>query len=293
MNILIIGAKGQLGIDLMARVSQYGWHPIGADLPELDITQADSVQHLIDKSVPLIAVVNAAAYTAVDQAESDADIAFAVNRDGPRNLSIACARLGVPLIHVSTDYVFNGLQTTPYQPSDRIDPLGIYGQSKAAGEKAVREHCTQHVIVRTAWLFGLHGPNFVKTMLRLGNEREVLKVVDDQIGSPTYSGDLASALLKVCAHVTQHPDDWGTYHFCNAGALTWYAFACKIFDMVRPYSKLKVKTVTPIRADHYPTPAPRPNYSVLDCTSFESTYAVVRRPWQEALKEMILELYTK
>jgi dTDP-4-dehydrorhamnose reductase len=291
MNIVIIGAKGQLGIDLMARARHHGWHAVGADLPDCDITRPDTLEPVFEQAAPVAAVINAAAYTAVDRAESDADTAYAVNRDGPGYLAQWCSRLGVPLVHVSTDYVFGGLQTRPYQPSDPLGPLGVYGKSKAAGEAAVRNHCAQHVIVRTSWLFGLHGPNFVKTMLRLGKEQEVLRVVDDQIGSPTYAADLADALLTVAAHVVQHQSGWGTHHFCNAGALTWYAFTRKIFALARPYSHFKVNEVRAILAANYPTPAPRPYYSVLDCTSFENTFAGARRPWQEALKEMLAQLY--
>lgn len=291
MNLLIIGAKGQLGIDLMARAQQHGWHTTGVDLPECDITSQKSLEQIFEQAGSVAAVINAAAYTAVDQAESEAEAAYAVNRDGPENLAQLCRQKGVPLVHISTDYVFKGMQTRPYRPSDLIDPMGVYGQSKADGELAVRENCVQHVIVRTSWLFGLHGSNFVKTMLRLGKEREVVKVVDDQIGSPTYACDLADALIKVAAHVTQHQTGWGTHHFCNAGALTWYAFARKIMALARSHEHLRVKEVIPILAAHYPTPAPRPHYSVLDCSSLEQTFAVSRRPWESALQEMLTALY--
>lgn len=291
MRILIIGAKGQLGVDLMQRASHHHWQPTGVDLPECDITDEENLRQLFDQAAPVAAVINAAAYTAVDRSESDVDLAYAVNRDGPGKLAQLCHAHKIPLVHVSTDYVFDGLQTRPYLPSDPVHPMGVYGQSKAAGEAAVRENCAQHIIVRTSWLYGLYGPNFVKTMLRLGKEREELQVVDDQIGSPTYAGDLADALLRVATYATQKQNGWGTHHLCNVGAVTWYAFARKIFSYSRAYAKLKIKDVAPILTESYPTPAPRPPYSVLDCTSLEETFNITRRPWEAALKEMLAALH--
>lgn len=293
MRVLIVGAKGQLGLDLLGRASQFDMVPVGVDLPECDITHIHSIQKAMEQAGPLRAVINAAAYTAVDRAESDVDVAFAVNGDGPGYLAKRCREFGIPLVHISTDYVFGGLQTSPLLPSDPINPLGIYGQSKAAGETAVRKHCDQHVIVRTSWLYGLFGPNFVKTMLRLGKEREVLRVVDDQIGSPTYAGDLADAILKATQHIVRHQEGWGTYHYCNAGAITWYAFTRKIFQLAKPYDRFQVKEIVPILTASFPTPAPRPHYSVLDCTSFERAFTITRRPWQDALQEMLFALYLK
>jgi len=292
MKILIVGHKGQLGADLMQRASQYGVDTKGADLPECDITQADSIRQMMaDAGSQTGAVINAAAYTAVDRAESEEQMAYAVNRDGAGLLARACKQNNIPLIHISTDYVFGGLKTAPYIPTDPVNPMGVYGQSKAAGETTVQEQCEHHVIVRTSWLYGLHGENFVKTMLRLGKEREELQVVDDQIGSPTYAGDLATALIEVAVQITKGKSPWGTYHFCNAGALTWYAFARKIFSLARSYENFAVRDIVSILTAHYPTPAPRPHFSVLDCTSFEKTFNVVRRPWDTALKEMLAALY--
>jgi dTDP-4-dehydrorhamnose reductase len=291
MTILIIGSNGQLGRDLMQTAQDCGQPAMGTDLPHCDITDPDSIRQTLDAADQLAVVINAAAYTAVDEAESKPDLANAVNRDGPGLLAQACRQQAVPLIHVSTDYVFQGLKTSPYLPSDAVAPTGVYGQSKAAGEAAVRSHLPEHVIVRTSWLFGLHGPNFVKTMLRLGRERDELRVVDDQVGCPTYAGDLAQALLDVADFIAQRRSGWGTYHFCNVGPLTWYAFARRIFALARPYERFAVKQIWPILAAHYPLPAPRPHYSVLDCTSFEETFGVIRRPWEDALKEMLAELY--
>ncbi len=294
MKVLIAGHRGQLGIDLMLCATQRGIDVIGADLPDHDITAMASVDRLFADAGSVDAVINAAAYTAVDRAESDSDrqAAYAVNRDGAAHLALACNQRKIPLIHISTDYVFGGLQTRPYRPADPIDPRGVYAQSKAAGEEAVRRHLDQHVIVRISWLFGVHGNNFVKTMLRLGRERETIRVVDDQIGSPTYAGDLAQALLSVAEQIHGGLARWGTYHYCNQGALTWYAFTRKILALARIHEKLAVQNVVSILTANFPTPAPRPHYSVLDCSSFDQAFGIPRRSWDAALKEMLGTLYS-
>jgi dTDP-4-dehydrorhamnose reductase len=269
------------------------WECIGADLPACDITRVDSIDHAFAAAGALDAVINAAAYTAVDAAESNVEIAFAVNRDAVALLAQACARREVPLVHLSTDYVFDGLKTCAYRPDDPIRPQGVYGRSKAEGEAALRRHWERHVIVRTSWLFGVHGANFVKTMLRLGKERDTLRVVDDQVGCPTYAGDLAAALLDIAAQVADpdRKDAWGTYHFCNQVAVTWYAFTRRILALARPYERFRATEIIPILTAHYPLPAPRPPFSVLDCTSLERTFGIVRRDWEAALKEMLSALY--
>jgi dTDP-4-dehydrorhamnose reductase len=282
-----------LGVDLVSIAQQQGIDAVGIDLPEYDITQADNVEKLFLESGPIDIVINSAAYTAVDKAESDPELAYAVNRDGAANLARVCEQNRVPLIHISTDYVFSGYQTKPYMPDDPIDPQGVYAKSKAAGEEAIRQLLKSHIIIRISWLFGVHGNNFVKTMLRLGRERETISVVDDQIGAPTYAGDLADALLQVAKMVCQSASNWGTYHYCNQGALTWCAFARKILTYARPYESFAVQDVISILTANYPTPAPRPYYSVLDCNTFDQTFQIPRRPWEVALKEMLAILYEK
>ena len=178
-------------------------------------------------------------------------------------------------------------------PSDPVRPQGVYARSKTEGEAAVREASDRYIILRVSWLFGLHGANFVKTMLRLGKEKEIIKVVDDQTGAPTYAGDLADACLQVARRIQSGFTGWGTYHYSNQGALTWYAFACKIFALARSYEELVVRRVVPIPTADYPTPAPRPRYSVLDCTSFDQGFRIPRRPWEEALGEMLTALYAR
>lgn len=291
MQLLIVGSNGQLGHDLMIQARERGWTPIGADMPDCDITAPHSLEKNIASAGPIEAIINAAAYTAVDKAESEPEIAFAVNRDGAEVLADACRGHGIPLVHVSTDYVFEGLQTRPYLPSDPINPQGVYGRSKAEGEERIRRSCDHHVIVRTSWLFGRYGENFVKTMIRLGTERETLRIIDDQVGCPTYAGDLAGALLDVAAYVTQNKEGWGTYHFCNQVPVTWYAFTRRILALARPYVKLRIREILPILTKHYPVAAPRPHYSVLDCSSFEVRFGIERRPWEMALREMLGHLY--
>jgi dTDP-4-dehydrorhamnose reductase len=293
VRVLVTGYRGQLGTDLMHCAQSHGIETVGVGRSECDIARMESVERIFVHAGPFDAVINTAAYTAVDRAESDADNAYAVNRDGAEHLARACAERGIPLIHISTDYVFGGFQTRPCKPSDAIAPLGVYARSKAAGEDAVRRVLDRHVILRVSWLFGRHGNNFVKTMLRLGREKEALQVVDDQIGSPTYAGDLAAALVQMSKQLAQGSARWGTYHYCNQGALTWYAFTRRILSAARVHEDLVVREVRPILTIHYPTPAPRPHYSVLDCSSFDQTFGITRRPWEEALKEMLAALYAR
>jgi dTDP-4-dehydrorhamnose reductase len=291
VRVLITGHRGQLGTDLLHCAQNRGIEAVGAGRSECDITRMESIERFFTHAGPFDAVINAAAYTAVDRAESEVHNAYAVNRDGAGHLARACAGEGTPLIHISTDYVFGGLQTRPYKPCDPIAPQGVYARSKAAGEAAVRQWLDRHVILRVSWLFGRYGNNFVKTMLRFGREKEALRVVDDQIGSPTYTGDLAAALLQLSAQLIEGDRNWGTYHYCNQGALTWYAFTRRIVSVARKYEDLAVREVIPILSAHYPTPVPRPHYSVLDCSSFDQTFGIARRSWEEALKEMLGSLY--
>ena len=287
MKILIIGANGQLGWELCRRGKIKGFEPVPLDLPEFDITDQSSVQHQVGQANASL-VINASAYTAVDQAESEANLAFAVNRDGPAYLASSCAQAGIPFIHVSTDYVFDGSKRRPYTESDPVCPLGVYGKSKVAGEIRTRALLTEHVILRTAWLYGVHGNNFVKTMLRLGKERELLRVVSDQYGCPTYAGDLADAILKIaaCIHAS-NSIAWGTYHYCGKGMTTWHGFAVKIFELAKKHISVKIKTMEAITTQDYPTPAKRPSYGVLDCALIQARFGIHPRPWQQSLKEAI------
>lgn len=291
MTVLIIGNKGQLGWALERGAKNHDIKTVGVDLPELDMTHAQALYQLVARE-RWDAVVNAAAYTAVDKAEGDADTAFAVNRDGVAHLADACRENNLPLIHISTDYVFNGTSTSPYTPDDTIDPLGVYGQSKAAGEKALRERLDRHVIIRTSWLYGIHGNNFVKTMLRLAREREKLRVVADQYGCPTYAGDLAEAIIKIVKQCLKNQVlPWGTFHYCNRGVVSWHQLAQRAIQSASRYEKFRVETIVPITTDEYPTPAPRPAYSALNCASFSDAFGLDTVDWKDSLDRMVDGLY--
>jgi dTDP-4-dehydrorhamnose reductase len=293
MQVLVIGHQGMLARELCPCLAAAGFTVVSRGRPELNLTQVASVRQTLAAVQPAL-IVNAAAYTAVDQAEVEPEAAFAVNRDGMAYLATACREVGIPLLHVSTDYVFDGAAARPYREDDRTAPLGVYGRSKWEGEEAVRVCHPEHVIVRTAWLYGRHRQNFVKTMLRLAREREVLRVIDDQYGCPTWSRDLAEALVTICQHIVQSRDcvPWGTYHFCGAGQITWYSFARAIIEEARAFESLRVQEVVPIPTTAYPTPAKRPAYSVLDCTKVHAVFGLTPRPWREGLHHCLQELYT-
>jgi dTDP-4-dehydrorhamnose reductase len=289
--ILVIGHRGMLGQDLLARLASSGMAAIGLDLEEIDITRSQQV-HAITRDHQPSLVINCAAYTAVDQAESEPDLAFAVNRDGPQNLADACHGLGIPLIHISTDYVFDGEARRPYREDDAVNPINVYGHSKWEGEQAVRSRLLQHLIVRTAWLYGIHGHNFVKTILQLARDREELRVVADQYGSPTWTGDMSDALVAMAGQVVADSGSiqWGTYHYCNAGETTWYDLARLIVEEARHKGPVKVTRVVPIASAEYPLPTPRPAYSVLDCTRIARSFGITPRPWPAALADMLKAL---
>jgi len=289
--IAIIGSNGQLGSELVRKGESRGLKILALDYPEIDISDLASIDACFD-STKIVLVINAAAYTAVDRAESEPEVAFAVNREGPAYLAQMCRKCGIPLIHVSTDYVFDGTKLGPYVEEDPVAPLGVYGESKAAGEAEVRKHLPRHIIVRTAWLCGRHGHNFVKTMLRLGREKDTLRVVSDQFGCPTIAADLAEAILELVRQAEKKQSvKWGTYHYCGAGMTTWYGFATAIFEIARQYEKFAVENVVPISTAEYPTPVKRPVNSVLDCTKIEKYFGVRSRPWRESLAAMIEQLY--
>jgi len=293
MRILIVGSNGQLGWELCRQGKDRGLDLIPLDLPEFDITDKSAVFDTVTRSNADI-VINAAAYTAVDRAESEIDIAFAVNRDGPSYLASTCAKVHIPLIHVSTDYVFDGCKKGAYLETDLSAPVGVYGKSKAEGEEEVRRNLKEHIIIRTSWLCGVHGNNFVKTMLHLAREREELRVVDDQHGCPTFAVDLAEAILTIASLIERGENiSWGTYHYGGGGSTTWYGFASKIFEIAKEYNTLKLKKVIPITTSEYPTPAKRPANSVLDCTLLKRNFGISPKPWEDSLSRMITELYRK
>ena len=287
MRILIVGSNGQLGWELYRQGKDRGLDLIPLDLPEFDITDKSAVFDTVTRSNADI-VINAAAYTAVDRAESEIDIAFAVNRDGPSYLASTCAKVHIPLIHVSTDYVFDGCKKGAYLETDLAAPVGVYGKSKAEGEEEVRRNLKEHIIIRTSWLCGVHGNNFVKTMLHLAREREELRVVDDQHGCPTFAVDLAEAILTIASLIERGENiSWGTYHYGGGGSTTWYGFASKIFEIAKEYNTLKLKKVIPITTSEYPTPTKRPANSVLDCSLLLKEFNICSLPWEESLANML------
>lgn len=305
MRIIVTGAQGQVGWELTRRATALGHEVLAWDVAELDIADADAVDQALDASGAEL-VINAAAYTAVDKAEQESARAFAVNRDGPAHLAAACARLNLPLLHISTDYVYDGAKIDPYVETDPTTPLGVYGASKLAGDEAVRGLLPRHLILRVSWVFGVHGHNFVKTILRLAREREELRIVADQRGCPTYAGDIADVLLELAGRIAEIDADgaWGTYHYCGEPITTWHGFASAIVERAREEERVVPKrrsrkaapsvpepliaqTVTPITSADYPTPAARPINSVLDCARLSDQFGIQPRPWRAGLDAMM------
>jgi dTDP-4-dehydrorhamnose reductase len=278
MKVLVTGAGGMTGAEIARQSSEKGWDVIALSRSDLDVSDSPAVESVIALEAPDV-VFNAAAYTAVDAAEEAVEEAMSINAAGAGNVARAAMLHGARVIHISTDYVFDGSATLPYLPDDSAAPINVYGESKLAGEIAVRDAGSRHVIVRTSWVYSHTGKNFVRTMLKMAEEGRPLRVVKDQHGCPTSSADLAAALICI-AEAGQSADVTGTYHFCNAGPTTWFDFAQEVFLL----KKLSPQ-ITPIASEEFPTPAKRPRWSVLDCTSFTTAFGMTPRPWQEALAD--------
>jgi dTDP-4-dehydrorhamnose reductase len=281
MKVLVTGAGGMTGAELIRQSRDKGWTVNAYSKNDLDITEASEVDGVIARDKPDV-IFNAAAYTAVDAAEGAPEIAMAVNAAGAANIARAANIHGITVIHISTDYVFDGESSTPYKPDDRVGPINVYGESKLAGEIAVRDECERHVIVRTSWVFSHEGKNFVRTMLRAADEGRQLRVVNDQHGRPTSSADLASALIHVAEQVRTAPMS-GTFHYCNAGCTTWYDFAQAIFEL----RGKSIPDITAISTSEFPTAAKRPRWSVLDTSSFEAKFGITPRSWRNSLKDVL------
>ena len=291
MTILVTGVRGQVGCELFNRGRLKGQEMAGVDIEDVDIADAASVARIIGR-MDLEMVVNAAAYTAVDAAETASETAFGVNRDGAAHLSEICAAKKIPLIHISTDYVYDGIKKNAYLESDPVSPLGVYARSKAQGDAAVADCLKTHIILRTAWVYSLHGNNFVKTMLRLFRERPSVAVVDDQYGSPTNASDIADAILHIIGRIQRNRGaDWGIYHYTGQGKTSWYGFAKKILDVAAPFDDFSLKELRPIPSAAYPTPVKRPANSVLDCTKIQEAFGIVTVPWEESLRAMLYRMY--
>jgi dTDP-4-dehydrorhamnose reductase len=295
MRLLVIGRSGQLA-QCLARVADAARdvEAVLAGRPQADLADATTLASAMAAARPDV-VINAAAYTAVDKAESERDAAFAINATGAGNLAAAASGAGVPLIHVSTDYVYGGTKPAPYVETDPTGPIGVYGASKLEGERLVAACCPRHIIVRTSWVVSPYGSNFCKTMLRLAADRDELRVVSDQIGSPTYAVDLAAALIELARKMAGRPVEdqrWGVYHLANAGTTSWAGLA----EATLVASLAHGGRVVPIRhitTAEYPTPARRPANSRLDCTRMAQAFGIAMPPWQDAVERCVSELMGK
>ncbi|MEG4106574.1 dTDP-4-dehydrorhamnose reductase [Microcoleus sp. S13_C5] len=285
MKILLAGGSGQLAQELQPILLSSG-EVIAVDRTRLDLSQPESIRQAMAEIQPDL-VVNAGAYTAVDKAESEPELANAVNGIAPGIFAEECEKLGSTLIHFSTDYVFDGSHGSAYLETDSTNPLGTYGKSKLAGEEAIQKAGNRHIIIRTAWVYGNGGKgNFVKTMLRLGKEREEIRVVADQIGSPTWTGDLAEAISQMIPLV--EPESFGTYQYTNSGVCSWYDFAIAIFEEAAKLGlPLKVQRVIPITTSEYPTPAKRPAFSVLSTVKISALLGTHPPHWRQGLRQML------
>lgn len=278
MKVLVTGAKGQLGHDVVLELNRRGHTAIATDREEMDITDEKSVDAFIRANAP-DAVIHCAAYTAVDKAEEDVQACRMINAAGTKNIAVTCKKLGCKMMYISTDYVFDGEGERPWEPDDAVTtPLNVYGQTKYEGEVAVRENVEKFFIVRIAWVFGVNGNNFVKTMLRLGRQNGAVKVVSDQIGSPTYTPDLSVLLCDMI-----ESDKYGNYHATNEGLCSWYEFACEIFKA----AGMTDVAVTPVGTDEFPVKAKRPHNSRMSKDKLEDNGFHRLPAWQDAVKRYV------
>jgi len=292
-RILIVGAAGQVGVELQRSFADYG-EIICRDRDTVDLAVADQVRSMVRDAAPNI-ILNAAAYTAVDRAESEPDVAMAVNAQAPDILAEEALRMDALLVHYSTDYVFDGSKTSPWVETDKTNPLNVYGASKLAGEEAIQNVGSKYLIFRTSWVFGPHGQNYLLTMLRLGRERDSLNIVDDQIGAPTSSIELANATRTIVGGVLggqfgARPNWAGLYHMTCSGSVSWCGFSRAIFTRAQALLDGKMPLVNPIPTSEYPTPAKRPLNSCLSNEKLSLRFSVQLAPWDTALDEAVLTL---
>ncbi|WP_412496588.1 dTDP-4-dehydrorhamnose reductase [Vibrio cyclitrophicus] len=293
MRVLITGCYGQVGSCLTQQLANNGNITVrGLDREHLDITNQKAVSAAVAEFKPTI-IINAAAHTAVDKAEEEVDLSYAINRDGPKYLAQAAQSVGAAILHISTDYVFEGNKVGEYVETDATNPQGVYGESKLAGEIAVAEACEKHIILRTAWVFGESGNNFVKTMLRLGENRDALSIVGDQFGGPTYAGDIANTLIQIAKRINQGDAvEYGVYHYSGLPHVSWFDFADAIFDVAVKQGVLANKpSLTSITTDQYPTPAKRPSNSRLSTEKITLVFSVKASDWKAALNN--IQAYTE
>jgi dTDP-4-dehydrorhamnose reductase len=291
MRLLIFGSRGQLGLELATRCEDKRISVVAASRDGGDIAVPYQVARSIRVAAPTV-IINVAGYTDVDRAEHDRSSAFRENCDGPAIISRIAACNDIPLIHLSTDYVFDGNKDSPYTETDAVSPCGVYGASKAAGEEAVRGTWSKHILIRTAWLYGRYGNNFLKTMVRLSRTRKELGVVADQYGSPTATIDLADALLAVAARASTGESIWGTYHYAGSGTASRYDFACSIMESLNEVGA-DVPAIKPIATSDYPTLARRPGNSSLCCDLFANRFGIRPPNWQVRVPKIVRDLIAR
>lgn len=292
MKVLITGSNGQVGSCLVKQLQSCPEIEfLAVDRDQLDITSEQEVVKTVNDFMPNI-IINAAAHTAVDKAETEVELSYAINRDGPLYLAQAAERLGAAILHISTDYVFAGDKEDLYSESDTVNPQGVYGESKLAGEEVVINACSRHIILRTAWVFGENGNNFVKTMLRLAQQRDSLGIVADQCGGPTYAGDIAAALIKIAKAITNSKNEfdsnnYGIYHFSGMPHVSWFEFSQVIFNKAMEQKVLvKSPDIKGIKTEQYPTPAKRPANSKLNTKKITIVFNTPASDWQSALNHL-------
>lgn len=293
MKILVTGKDGQVGHELMKTLAPLG-KVVGVDLKECDLSQSAAIDALLERVKPDI-IVNPAAYTEVDKAESEPTIAHAVNAQAPKILARYAARHNLPMIHFSTDYVFDGAKTSPYLEGDEANPKSVYGKTKWLGEEAVRKMAAKHIIIRTSWVFGSHGVNFLKTMLKLAQERDKLSVVADQFGAPTSARLLAEAVAQMITELSEPGSyrKYGTYHVAATGETSWHGYAQVVVEKANKLgivTKVSAKEIKPLSTKEYPMPAPRPSNSRLDTTKVRTVFSVRLPKWQDEVENVLKEL---
>lgn len=294
MKVLVIGASGQLGQSLAAAKKPANIELFTVSHPDCDITLPETVVDTFNLIEPDL-VINAAAYTAVDKAESEPELARAINTEGACTLARSCSSRNIPVIHISTDYVFDGSKSAPYVEDDLVAPLGVYGLTKLEGEQEVAKMCVQHIVLRTAWIVSPFGKNFVKTMLRLSESQAEISVVGDQTGSPTYAPHLATAIFEICQSIFARDAGsqiWGTYHIAGTGEATWFDMAQEVFFQSNRLGG-GFAAVRPIGTADYPTPARRPANSRLNCTKLARVFGIALPDWHDGVSECVAELYRR
>ena len=291
MRVLVAGGQGQVGSALAQLGQELGMDLVALGRSELDITDAASISKAFEKYRPGV-LINAAAYTAVDKAESEAELAYTINENATALLANACVVTNIPMLHISTDYVFEGSKQGPYAETDSVNPLAVYAKSKEAGERALRERVERHIILRTSWVFGVHGNNFVKTIVRLASDRDHLEVVADQFGGPSSARGIALVLLKVVSLYKSTGDiEWGTYHFCQKPYVSWYQFAQEIIKQASELSLIEhAVDVSAIPSAAFPTPVSRPLNSRLDTSALRKVFKIEDSDWRKDVGEVLISL---